>query len=102
MKVKQEKTHFPNRKLTKEERDIWIHVLIERHRQDDKFGEQNHEIHKWLSILGEEVGECHKAGLEGKHYELREELIQVAAVVHAIIESMDRNYEKERINIKKS
>ena len=91
MKVDQEKTHFPNRKLTKEERNIWIHVLIERRDQDKKFGIQNHEIHKWLSILGEEVGECHKAALESNKPELRKELIQVAAVAQAIIESMDRN-----------
>ena len=71
-------------------------------KQDSKWGEQNHDDFKWLAILGEEVGECNKAALEGKDDELIEELIQVAAVVHAIIESMDRNYEKERINIKKS
>ena len=91
MTVNWEETHFPNRKLTREERDIWIHVLIERREQDKKFGEQNHEIHKWLSILGEEVGECHKAALESNKPELRKELIQVAAVAQAIIESMDRN-----------
>jgi NTP pyrophosphatase (non-canonical NTP hydrolase) len=89
--VEWEETHFPNRKLTSQERDIWIHVLIERRNQDKKFGIQNHEIHKWLSILGEEVGECHKAALEDNKTELREELIQVAAVSQAIIESMDRN-----------
>ena len=90
-KVEWEETHFPNRKLTRQERDIWIHVLIERRRQDEKWGIQNHEIHKWLSILGEEVGECHKAALENNIVELRKELIQVAAVSQAIIESMDRN-----------
>ena len=102
MKVKQEETHFPNRKLTSKERDIWIRVLIERRNQDKKFGIQNHKIHKWLSILGEEVGECHKAALEGNDTELIEELIQVAAVAQAIIESINRKYEKERINIKTS
>lgn len=74
-------------------------VLHERVRQEKKWGPQNHRPADWLMILGEEVGECNQAALEvhfdyktGKTYEnLREELIQVAAVSVAIVESLDRN-----------
>lgn len=58
-------------------------------------GEQNHHPYKWLSILGEEVGECHKAILEGSLLNYRDELIQVAAVAVAMIESLKRSIPKE-------
>ena len=65
-------------------------VLTERERQDEKWGEQNHDEFKWLAILGEEVGEVNKAALESKPDEYRAELIQVAAVAMAMIECHDR------------
>ena len=37
--------------------DIVALILSERNKQDIKWGEQNHNIYKWLAILGEEVGE---------------------------------------------
>jgi len=66
-------------------------ILSERQKQDDKWGEQNHDIYKWLAILGEEVGEVNKAALEGKYNEVIDELIQIGAVAVAMIESLDRN-----------
>lgn len=79
---------------------IYHEVALERIRQNDKWGEQNHHPMEWLAILGEEVGEANKAALEahfsgykrtGNLEDYREELIQVAAVAVAMIESFDRN-----------
>lgn len=77
-------------------------IMKERLRQDEKWGEQNHEPERWLIILGEEYGEACKAALEAdtapnltlvneytKCY--RKEIVQVAAVALAAIESLDRN-----------
>jgi len=85
-------------------------VLQERAKQDDKFGQQNHNTVAWMAILTEEVGESAKEACEvyfkqrlrfknkevGELYSaglknLREELIQVAAVAVAFVESLDRN-----------
>ena len=76
-------------------------VKNERIRQNLKFthssfGAQYHNIFVWLAVLGEEKGECDKAGLEIKFGKdtiahLREELIQTAAVSFAIIERIDAN-----------
>ena len=79
-------------------------VARERERQDEKWGEQNHDQYLWLAILGEEVGEACQAALniEFESYEgleqnrvrvekYRDELIQVAAVAVAIVECLDRN-----------
>lgn len=82
---------------------VLIHVEAERHKQNSKWGPQNHAPIEWMAILTEEVGEASKEALEyhwqGKHYpvdefrliRLRAELIQVAAVAVAAIESLDRN-----------
>ena len=83
-------------------------VRDERQRQTEKWGEQNNSYPKWISILTEEVGEAAK---EANDYEylldkinnptfdsvllnqtlinLREELVQVAAVAVQIIEKID-------------
>ncbi len=84
-------------------------IDFERDQQDHKWGPQNHAPAHWLMILGEEVGEANKAALEDhfkKYYaphtgtdngcsvnliEYRKELVQVAAVAVAMIESLDRN-----------
>ena len=71
--------------------NILANIKNERKNQDEKWGEQNHDIYKWLAILGEEVGEVNKAALEGKKDEIIEELIQVSAVAVAMIESIQRN-----------
>lgn len=71
-------------------------VLQERQRQDAKFGpDRNYTPHEWLCVLTEEVGEVanainenvlHRTTLEN----YRHELVQVAAVAVAAIESYDR------------
>lgn len=66
-------------------------IKVERLKQDAKWGEQNHELLKWNAILGEEFGEVSKAILEGDSENYRNELIQVAAVAVAAIESFDRS-----------
>ena len=45
----------------------------------------------WELILNEEVAEAYEQAALGNKEELRKELIQVAAVVVAMIESLDRN-----------
>ena len=78
-------------------------VTDERGNQLSKWGIQNHTPLEWMAILVEEVGEAQKEALEhhwaGTHYPVdperleryRAELIQVAAVAVAAIESPDRN-----------
>ena len=69
---------------------IWINILDERLRQDEKFGQQNgHTRETWFTILGEEVGEVGKAILESQDHEIRDELVQVAAVAVSFIEKLD-------------
>ena len=70
-------------------------VLAERMRQDEKWGEQNHSPLKWLAILMEEVGEVSKAILESPDVEkttdeMKEEIVQVAAVALCWIEQLWR------------
>lgn len=55
-------------------------VEEERLRQHGLWGEQNHSMGDWLSILGEEVGECCKAHNENDMDQLSIELTHVAAV----------------------
>lgn len=81
---------------------IW-NVIAERDRQDAKWGQQDHTPIEWMAILQEEVGEAAKEALEhhfGPRYypedaerlaRYRAELVQVAAVAVAAIESLDRN-----------
>lgn len=75
-------------------------VLEERHRQDRKWGKQDHPPEWWLVILGEEYGEACQAALadmftrnrctgEKRSGEYRKELVQVAAVALAAIERFD-------------
>jgi len=65
-------------------------ILLERTRQDKKWGEQNHQPEKWLVILQEEVGEAAKATLEGSALQYHDELVHVAAVAVAALESLSR------------
>ena len=71
-------------------------VIEERKRQDYKWGQQNHHPIIWMSILTEEVGEAAKEANDiffanaQRIEQLREELVQVAAVAIAAIESLDR------------
>lgn len=86
----------------------YYEITQERIRQHTKWGEQNHTAMHWLPILMEEVGELAKATLEphfksegwqeqyseveaGNYTEARKELVQVAAVALAMLQSLDRN-----------
>jgi hypothetical protein len=89
-------------------------VAVERGRQLNKWGAQNHDPAKWMLILGEEFGEAAKEACEAVFVDrdeddgdalllsrlsnLRDELIQVAAVAQAFVESLDRNELKEQTN----
>jgi len=76
-------------------------VLMERERQDKKWGVQEHDPCTWMTILGEEVGEACQEALREKfgdvklvrQYEkaLYKELSQVAAVAVAAMECLDRD-----------
>ena len=83
--------HFKN--IYMDSKKIIKSIILERNRQDIKWGVQNHNIYKWLAILSEEVGEVSKSALEGHLDDVKEELVQVAAVSVAIIESLVRNSE---------
>jgi len=68
-------------------------VAAERRRQVEKWGVQRHPAAWWVVILGEEFGEVCRALYEAKDFSLgeeyRQELVQVAAVAVAAIESYD-------------
>jgi len=77
-------------------------INAERDRQEAKWGRQDHQPERWLSILGEEFGEVCKAVCEasfpgyettGDWSQYRKELIHVAAVAAAMAECFDRREE---------
>lgn len=72
---------------------IFEEIKAERKLQDEKWGVQDHTPWYWMTILMEELGEaCHAiCGRKFDFKEYRKELIQVAAVTVATIESLDRN-----------
>ena len=65
-------------------------VKRERKRQDMKWGTQTHLPIKWLLILGKQYGDCCRCESEGSGRDYRRELVQVAAVAVAAMESFDR------------
>ena len=69
--------------------EVLEEVMEERNRQDELWGEQNHDDGIWLAILVEEVGEVAN-DINERSKKLREELIQVAAVAVSWVESIDR------------
>ena len=93
--------------------NILSEIIAERQKQDAKWGEQNHIPIEWSAILTEECGEVAKEALEYHFYtkknrlsdksassivwqkeklsKYRTELIQVAAVAVAMLESLERN-----------
>ena len=80
--------------LGRKRRRAVLDVCRERDAQIAKWGNQTHDVYKFLAILGEEVGEANNAALEidcggltVAH--LRAELVQVAAVAVQIIERID-------------
>lgn len=75
-------------------------VAREIERQDAKWGEQNHSDEICLLVLTEEVGEVAKAILERRAEfdtrppdQMREEIVQVAAVAMQWLDCMDRRPE---------
>ena len=74
----------------------FAYVYEERMKQDEKWGQQNHDPLKWNAILGEEFGEVSKAILEGDVKNYREELIQLAAVAVAAIENLDKSFNNSK------
>jgi NTP pyrophosphatase (non-canonical NTP hydrolase) len=82
----------------KEFTDALNSVLDERKRQDEKWGEQNHNPYIYLTILLEEIGELAQAilhtqfgGEKGGWLNVRKEAVHSAAVALALIECLDRN-----------
>lgn len=74
---------------------VLIDVSEERRRQVGLWGTQDHTPHAWLAILAEETGEVAKEIADGRvkpfdAVNYRTELIHVAAVAVAAIESLDR------------
>lgn len=75
-------------------------VISERERQDEKWGEQNHNAFVWSSIIGEEYGEMCKAINEfgfnptpETEQEIYKEAIQTMASCMAMLECLERNRE---------
>lgn len=85
----------------------------ERNRQDEKWGQQDHEPSKWVHILGEEFGEYCEAvnetvfdngeqsKLKGGYENMLKELTHIAAVAVGAMECLMRNeasQEAKKIN----
>lgn len=73
------------------QRKAILSVILERMRQDQKWGEQNHSPEKWLMILAEEIGEFSRAHMNKNKANIRPELVQVVAVGLVMLECCDRN-----------
>lgn len=65
-------------------------IRSERDRQDQKWGQQDHDDRLWLGILVEEVGEVAKAIIDEQAADLDKELVQAAAVIVAWLECIQR------------
>jgi NTP pyrophosphatase (non-canonical NTP hydrolase) len=65
-------------------------MVIERARQDEKWGEQNHPDEYWLGIVMEEIGEVAKAVIEADDKSLTSEVIHSVAVLCGWMESRNR------------
>lgn len=76
---------------------VLCEVEDERYHQERKWGQQNHSVEDYYTILAEEFGEVGRAICEfrlqkkGSIADIRAELIQTAAVAAAMVESLDRN-----------
>lgn len=64
-------------------------IRSERRNQFDKWGLQVHTPPDWMVILMEEVGEAARELMEKNLDKFRREMVQVAAVAAAIIQSID-------------
>ena len=76
--------------MSERRNEILSAIRDERARQNAKWGEQNHTPERWLAILSEETGETARAIVEFDLVSYRAELVHVAAVAVAAIESLDR------------
>ena len=76
--------------LDENQRKAILAVLRERNKQDEKWGEQNHDSGKWLAILIEEIGELAQEMLEENPLNATAELTQVVAVALAWLECRNR------------
>jgi NTP pyrophosphatase (non-canonical NTP hydrolase) len=82
--------------------NILNNIIEERKRQDEKWGIRDQHPCVWLTILSEEIGEIAKeicdSGFKtdnlGDNY--RNELIQSAAVLVAMIQNFDNEKEKNK------
>lgn len=80
--------------------EVLHEVHLERIRQDQKWGQQDHTPAHYFAILAEEHGEVAKEVVEytfgrantlrARLARIREELIQEAAVAVAMVEAIDR------------
>lgn len=69
-----------------------MQTLLEICAQDTKWGEDRiMSGHVWNTILSEEVGEVARAVLENDKNNLRDELVQVAALSLNMIKALDRD-----------
>lgn len=73
-------------------------IIAERVRQDEKWGERHHDPHKWMAIMGEEVGEANKAALEDDLKNFKEELTQIAAVAVSMLEDIENGHMEKFFN----
>lgn len=72
---------------------IYEQIAAERKWQDARWGSQRMlSDFKWVCILGEEVGEVHRAILEQDIKNLQQELVQVAAVAVCWLEALQQGY----------
>lgn len=84
-----------NHPVSESTAQVLAEIGAERRRQDAKWGVQNHDQLRWLSIAMEELGEVARALYENWHDgasldDAREEWIHTAAVCANAIESLDR------------
>jgi hypothetical protein len=84
-------------------------IMVERERQDAKWGVQEHTADHFYVILGEEFGEVGEAILDmdalgedsyASRKAYRKELTHVAAVAVAAIEKLDRDWMISSLNSK--
>lgn len=75
-------------------------MISERSRQDEKFGEQNHDYSVWSTIIGEEYGEMCQAINDFRlnptpdtEQNIYTESIQTMATCMAMLECMERTRE---------
>lgn len=62
-------------------------IAIERQRQDNKWGVQDHDDDRWYAILAEEFGEIARGLNDNDPENVEEEIIQTAAVCVAWLEA---------------